>query len=447
LTQATLIENADSGHGGRGEGQLGDALTIFALSLVAFTFALGPEFIAFQTRFAVFAQNMLRDGPSFFPTLYGQAYPDYPALPTVLIWLLSKPVGRVTPLTAILPTAVASSLILVVVYRIGALRSRQWGLYAVLMTLLTYAFVFSARSISPDQYTALATAASFYVCDSATLLGRRRRLWWLPVLWVLSFACRGPIGLIVPAAVVGVYYLVRREYRAIILVGVGAACLGAACMALLLAAARYQGGEELYREVIRMQASDRLTHKSDSPLEYWLGCFGTYAISYPLAVLVVAACARRVMRRGDPDAMLLACLAAWVLIVLAGMSIPGKKTMRYVLPIAPALGLVAAYAMVDPAPTGLLRRARDGFIVFCRLVAPAATIAAMVTWIARNRFDPPIEGPLLLTAVVLAVLSAAAWLARSRQTCDAGRAARCGGGGHSKRTARSAGVLLDLPGQ
>src|SRR5262245_54807897 len=214
-----------------------DAAAIFACSLAAFTIGLAPEFISFQTRFAVFAQNMLRDGPSYFPTLYGVPYPDYPALPTIFIWLLSKPLGRVTPLTAILPTAVASALILVFVYLIGALRSRRWGLYAVLMTLLTYAFVFSARSIAPDQYTALATAASFCICYSASVAGRRRRLAWLPLLGLLGFACRGPIGLIVPAAVVATYYLVRREYRTLLVIVVGAAALLAACGGLLLAAA------------------------------------------------------------------------------------------------------------------------------------------------------------------------------------------------------------------
>jgi len=422
LAQTTLSEAADVRTGGQGEGRTGDALAIFILTLIAFTMGLSPEFVAFQTRFAVFAQNMLREGPSFFPTLYGQPYPDYPGLPTFLIWLVSKPVGRVTPLTAILPTAIASSLILVIVYQIAALRSRAWGICAVLMTVLTYAFSFSARSITPDQYTALVTTASFYVCYSASELGRRRRLWWLPVFWVFGFACRGPIGLIVPAAVVGTYYLVRRKYRLMLVMGAGAGVLLAGCVGLLLAAAQQQGGKALVDQVIQFQAADRISHKYDSPLQYWLGCLGTYALGYPVAVVVVAVWWRRMVRRGDADAMLLACLAAWVVVVLAGMSIPGKKTMRYVLPIAPAAGLIAAYLMIGAPVNAVLRRVREVFVGLCGAVAPCAAIGAAVMWFVRGRFDPPIEGPFLWTAVLLGGVSVAGFVVRARRRDEERRA-------------------------
>jgi 4-amino-4-deoxy-L-arabinose transferase-like glycosyltransferase len=104
-----------------------DSLLIFFLGLGIFTAALDGEFISLQARFALFAQEMLRNGPSFFPTTYGIPYPDYPATSTFLIYLVSLPFGRVTPFTAVLPTAITSALILVVMYRIGATRSRNWG--------------------------------------------------------------------------------------------------------------------------------------------------------------------------------------------------------------------------------------------------------------------------------------------------------------------------------
>src|SRR5262249_62209515 len=96
----------------------------------------------------------------------------------------------------------------------------------------------------------------------------------------------------------------------------------AICTGLLLAAARHQGGQKLYDEVIRFQATERLTVKSDSPLEYWLGCLGTYALGYPLAVLVVAACWRRIVRRSGDGALLLGCLAARGLVGLGGLASP-----------------------------------------------------------------------------------------------------------------------------
>jgi 4-amino-4-deoxy-L-arabinose transferase-like glycosyltransferase len=101
-----------------------DSLLIFAGALLLFMVGLNPEFIGFQSRFGLFAQEMFRFGPSYFPTTYQNPYPDYPGTSTFLIYLVSKLVGQVTPFTAILPTAVTSALILVLTYRIGAIRSR-----------------------------------------------------------------------------------------------------------------------------------------------------------------------------------------------------------------------------------------------------------------------------------------------------------------------------------
>ena len=70
----------------------------------------GDAFVGFDSRFVLFAREMLRHGPSWFPTTYGAPYPDYPATSTFLTYLLSLPLGRVNELTAWLPTAVAAAI-------------------------------------------------------------------------------------------------------------------------------------------------------------------------------------------------------------------------------------------------------------------------------------------------------------------------------------------------
>ena len=82
--------------------------SLIAGALALLLFVLGEHTqttIGFDSRFVLFAQEMLRHGPSVFPTTYGQPYPDYSATSTFLIWLLSVPFGEVTRLTAWLPTA------------------------------------------------------------------------------------------------------------------------------------------------------------------------------------------------------------------------------------------------------------------------------------------------------------------------------------------------------
>src|SRR5689334_5378311 len=76
--------------------------------------------IGFDSRFVLFAQEMLRHGPSFFPTTYGQPYADYSALSTVFVWLLSLPFGQVNSLTAWLPTDIGAAVIVTLMYRLVA---------------------------------------------------------------------------------------------------------------------------------------------------------------------------------------------------------------------------------------------------------------------------------------------------------------------------------------
>ena len=222
-----------------------DSLLIFAGALLLFMVGLNHEFIGFQARFGLFVQEMFRFGPSFFPTAYQNPYPDYPGTSTFLIYLVSLLVGHVSPFSAILPTAVTSALILVLTYRIGAIRSRRWGLTAVLLALFTAEFFNESRSIALDQYTSLATVLSFYLVYSATFYGRDKRLVFLPGIWFVSFAFRGPIGLVVPVAVVCSYYLWSAKYKRFILAGMVSAVVLAIGFACLLLAAKLQGGESL----------------------------------------------------------------------------------------------------------------------------------------------------------------------------------------------------------
>ena len=77
-----------------------ESVLIFCLGLLVFLIAPASEFIGLEARFALFAQTMLREGPSFFPKTHLGAYPDYPVTPTFLIYLLARLWGRLTPLCA-----------------------------------------------------------------------------------------------------------------------------------------------------------------------------------------------------------------------------------------------------------------------------------------------------------------------------------------------------------
>jgi len=398
-----------------------DSLLIFFLGLGIFTAALDGEFISLQARFALFAQEMLRNGPSFFPTTYGIPYPDYPATSTFLIYLVSLPFGKVTPFTAVLPTAVVSALILVITYRIGATRSRQWGWIAVLFALFTHLFLTESRSIALDQYNALATTLCFYLIYSADIYGKRKRLWFIPLVLMASFSFRGPIGIVIPAGVVCGYYLCRGQFKKFLLMGVLALCLLSMCSAAMLAAAHYDGGEAFANRVICGQASGRMFSSKTSWYFYWYRCLASLSLAYPLAALIVIVRCKRILGRKDSNYEFMSYLVVWILIVLAGMSIPGDKKMRYVLAIVPAVSLVASYLVINPSLEGLLLRTRNVFLGFCSLLPLLGGIAAIgILWLGRH-FGFTANVHFAVAAAILGGLSVTAGPAKRRLTNDLSR--------------------------
>lgn len=301
--------------------------------------------IGFDSRFVLFAQEMLRHGPGFFPTTYGQPYADYLATSTVLTWLLSLPLGHVTSLTAWLPTAMASASIVILVYRLTAPYSPRWGLLSIAMLLLSSSFISEARGVSLDQMLAAIALAVFYLGYAHDHFGAGKRLHWLYLLLIVGFAVRGPIGLVVPTGVLCSYYLINRQWRQLLSFGLLALALLVACVGLLLLMAKLSGGESFMQDVIRMQFLGRMdgSEGSSGVLYYFTSSLGNYAMAYPMALLVLLAMVISGRRAPGPALQLVWYCAAAGLLVMVGLSIPLAKKARYVLPMLPMAAIIAAY--------------------------------------------------------------------------------------------------------
>lgn len=365
--------------------------------------------IGFDSRFVVFAQEMLRHGPGFFPTTYGQPYADYLATSTLFTWLLSVPLGQVTSLTAWLPTAIASALIVMLVYRLTAPYSPRWGLLSIAVLLLSSTFISETRSVSLDQMLAAVALAVFYLGYAHDHFGTAKRLHWLYLLLLVGFAIRGPIGLVIPTGVLCSYYLMNRQWRQLFSFGLLALALLMACVGLLLLLAKLSGGENFMQDVVRMQFLGRMdgSEGSSGVLYYFTSSLGNYAIAYPLAVLVLLAVLLRGRRAPDPALQLVLYCAAAGLLVMLGLSIPLAKKARYVLPMLPMAAIIAAYPF--QAGSGRLFGALRGLMLGLWTLLPALLVGGLL--VARHRFAEQLSQLALIFALlgVLQVLALAAW--------------------------------------
>lgn len=365
-----------------------EALLVFIFTLIIFTAGLGNhEFINFDTRFALFAQEMIRNGLSFFPTAFGQPYPDYPATSTILIYLCSLPWGHVTKFSGVLPSAIATSLTLSFMYLTAAPLSRRWGVCAVLFALFTVGYIATARSIALDQYTTLVTMLSFYFAYSAHL-HHKKTLWWcFPVLFLFGLACRGPIGIVIPASVVGSYYLMQKDWRSIMMIAGIALVTLIIGMSLLLWAAYAQGGAGFMHEVLSMQLFNRLADsKAGDPFYYYfVNSFGTYAIAYPIAIFTCIGLLPKIIKLElDHPLKLIQLLAVWTLVIIIGMSIPHDKKPRYILAIVPAISLISAYLFVEKFPSLWIKLTRKTLAWLC-FIFPI--VGAILTQIAKSELE------------------------------------------------------------
>lgn len=357
-----------------------DSVVIFIGGFLAFSYGLfGRELVGFETRFGLFAKEMLQHGPSLFPTTYGLPYPDYPGLHTFLIYVISLVGGQVTTFTAILPTVLASALTLVLVYRLLASYDRTWAIAAVWLCLLTFQFLEAARTLAMDPLVMWVTMWAFYTVHQANT--GRGLVCPLALILLLGFAIRGPIGLVIPAGVVCFAVWSRDSWRQAGRIGLWMA-LWFGILVILLGLAAYRVGQwDFVQQVLRMQILGRMSDQAHHyhSFAYFTDAFANYALSFELALLTMVCFAGAIVKASTPVWQLLRQCVLWLLVVLVGLSIPGVRKIRYIMPIVPALAVLASFWWYQPQ-------------LFKRRV---------LTWLHYGLLSMPFLGLLLTTAFIV----------------------------------------------
>lgn len=378
--------------------------------------------IGFDSRFVLFAQEMLRHGPSFFPTTYGQPYADYSALSTLFIWLLSLPFGQVNSLSAWLPSAIAGAVIVTLMHRLLAPYSQRWALLSIALMLLTNTFVTETRAVSLDLMLAAVAFSVFYLGYAADHFAAKRRWVLIFALLILGFGIRGPIGLVIPTGMLCSYYVLNRQWQYLLGFGLMASVLLAVCVGVLLWLAKTSGGPEFMHDVVRMQFMGRLDGSEgvSGSLYYFTSSVGNYALAYPLALLVLAAVWLTNPRQAGPALRLLQYCTAAGLIVMVGLSVPQAKKARYLLPMLPMAAIIAAYPF--QVVQGRVFIWLRGLMQGVWLLVPALLIVGLM--VAQRRFPEQLTTftPALfilgvLQVIALAVLFRPRWRAKTLAFC------------------------------
>ncbi len=318
-----------------------------------------------DVRNALITREMLEKGMTFIPRVLGQFYPDYPPLYFWLEALFSMPFGHVTTLTAILPSALFAVGLVALTYHLGCKVNLRVGWLAALILATSPTFWLEAGSATIDMLLAFNVTAAIMFLYFKDLNGNptKRVIYMLGAMTfiVLSFLTKGPIGVILPAAVWGGYLLFQKRPGDLLRFALLIICIGTLCASAELLIAWHSGGMGFVHEVINMQVAGRVGHKPNKPIYYYLvallGAGGPWLLwcipavrSFGRNWRAVPSC--RKVGKMIPQGPLTKLMLIWFLTVLAIFTAASTKHGRYILPLFPPLAILLATLVDRSLPEG-----------------------------------------------------------------------------------------------
>ncbi len=199
-----------------------------------------------EPREAIVAVSMLQNGNWILPEHCGT---DIPYKPPFLAWciaVISSLTGSVSEFTSRLPSALATIVMVIVGFRFY--RNRTSNLIAFIMALITITSFEVHRAATNCRVDMLLTA--FIVIALYSLYrhwehGHKGLPWTAILLMSCGVLTKGPVGMILPCLVIGVFRLIKGERFLPVFINLfTAAILSCAIPALWYISAYKQGGQE-----------------------------------------------------------------------------------------------------------------------------------------------------------------------------------------------------------
>jgi 4-amino-4-deoxy-L-arabinose transferase-like glycosyltransferase len=289
------------------------------------------------------AREMVVDGQWLVTHVNGKVNTHKPPFFFWLIALLSLPFGRVTSLTARLPSALASFGTVAMVLRLGRrTASERTAVLAVFILATTYLFWDKARSVQIDAVLCCliwVALSAFEAWRAGDLEGRRAGL----VFWAaaaLAVLAKGPVGLLLPLGIVLATLAVDREigkWRGFAPL-TGPLLFAAICGAWVAATMLWGPAEYSVWGALKEHFVDRGIHGMHHAQPWWYYAKVLPPQLLPWTFLVPGALVLAWRRRDRMDRFLLVT----VLFVVLFFSISTEKRTLYVLPAFPAFALMTA---------------------------------------------------------------------------------------------------------
>jgi 4-amino-4-deoxy-L-arabinose transferase-like glycosyltransferase len=250
----------------------------------------------------------------------------------------------------------------------------------------------------------LLSAAVFAFAIAQTPEGERARRRWMLAGWAacgLAVLSKGLIGIVLPAAAVALYVLVRRDWTLLRrLELIRGTVLFLAITAPWFVAVSLRNPEFAHFFFVQehwLRFTTTMHHRSH-PAWYFVPVLALGMAPWLLVVLAAWAAA---LRRPGPGFSAPLFLALWALVVFVFFSASGSKLPGYILPLVPALAVLGAAFVAREAPQRLLVT-QSAVIALAGLGLAAATPYLLRIGPDRlDQFADAYSGPMVAAASVL----------------------------------------------
>lgn len=277
---------------------------------------------------------------------------------------------------------------------------------------LTLAF---ARTVIFDSLLGLLVVIALVAFYQAVEGSDGRGGWWATAAWAaiaLGLLTKGPIALAVPLLVILPYAAWRRRAR---VVGDPVAIL--LCVALLMpwvaaVARRVPDFLEyaLVTETFKRLTTDEL--QRTGPIWYFIPILAAGSLPWSLVVISGWWTSRAGRRTGRPDPRIV-FLVIWIVAPLLFFTLSQSKRPQYLVPVLPALGILASYYWRDAARAAGARTAAVLLLLPLAIVASAPLVVPRVLEV-DSAISNAIPGTATVLAVVTAVSLVLLWTAARR---------------------------------
>ena len=360
-------------------------LILTALCLMLFFFRLGarPLWDIDEGMHAVTSKEMILSEDWITPTFNGEPFYDKPVFYNWLVALAFLVFGF-TEFAARLPAAILGSGCVMVTYLLGRkMFGPTVGILSAVILATAVEFIVLSRSVVHDISLVFFVTLTMYLFYIGYKDDRHRKMNLLLFYGALGFAVlsKGPVGLALPAMIIGLYLIVERNLKFIMKMQIGWGILIFLAVAspwyvlISLKNPDYAGYFFIEQNLDSFLSSES---RHPNPFYYYIpvlfGGFFPWSCFLPLALIYA------VRRKFESIHESTAFLVIWFSIIFIFFSMATSKLATYILPMFPAASLLVALCWQEllNSPNAKIRK---GFLVSFLPVVVIFLAAMIYLWV------------------------------------------------------------------